>query len=376
MNTKILAAVSGGKDSMCMLDILTKQGYDIIVAHFNHNMRGSESDRDELFVSDFCNMHGIMCITEKTSDVLVSEEDARKARYDFLCRCAKDHECDFIATAHTKSDNAETILLNITRGTGIKGICGIPAKRDNIIRPILNMTDDDVLNYNRKNAVPFIEDSSNNSDDYSRNIIRHKVIPVLKEINPNVVESIYRLSLLAQYDEEFFDRYLDGSADGHERAILSRIIRKNCPENLSFQHVESVLNLNEGYKRVDLPGIRITKDRGKLFFGKQNIGFDVDIEEGIVNTNLIKDCLKCDSIVGKLTVSTRQPGDKIRPVGRNCTKTLKSLYQEANLTQSQREVWPVIRDDFGVVWVYNIAVAERVKSEIGDRAYIIKVSEK
>lgn len=371
-NTRVLAAVSGGADSMCMLHKLVVDGNDVVVAHYNHNMRGEESDRDAQFVSDYCKKNNIVCVIEKSAVILSGEENARKARYDFLTRTAKSYNCEVIATAHTKDDNAETVLLNLTRGTGTKGLCGIPYQRDNIVRPILTMSRKEVEQYNVQNNVPHVEDSSNESDDYSRNSIRHKVLPVLKEINPNVVDAIFRMSQLLTYDED----YLSSRPYEEHRAIASRYIRDNCPEPLSFSQVEAVLNLGKGYKMIDLPGIRVVKDRGKLYFSHPEISFDVTVSETIVNSNLTNDYLRYDSIIGDLIVSHRQPGDKFRVAGRNCTKTLKSLFLEANLNQSERDAWPVLRDSEGIVWVYKLGLAERVVCKPGDRAYKISVVER
>lgn len=363
---KILAAVSGGEDSMCMLH---KLGPNVVVAHFNHKMRGAESDRDAKFVEDWCNEHNLPFVLGEATGELTSEEEAREARYSFLERAALENGCDYIATAHTKDDNAETVLLNLTRGAGTKGLCGIPPERGNIIRPILDMTREEVVAYNAQHGIPHVDDSTNESDDYNRNLIRHKVLPVLKEINPRVVDAIFRTSQILRDDEDYFE-------NGSERALQSRYIRANCPKPLTFDQVDAVLNLGGGYKQLNLPGIRVVKDRGKLFFEPVPPEFEVSVEEITVNSELTKDCIKCDSIHGSLQIGTRRPGDKLRCLGRNCTKTLKSLFLEADLTQAERDAWPVIRDDEGVIWVYNLAVAERVSAKPGDRAYKISVLEK
>ena len=373
MSTKILAAVSGGADSMCMLHKLMP---DVVAAHFNHKMRGAESDRDADFVRQYCEDNGIEYVIGCAQTVLHSEEEARKARYDFLNKAAADFGCKYIATAHTKDDNAETVILNLCRGAGAKGLSGIPRERDNIIRPIIDITRAEVEQYNLQNNIPHVEDSTNMSDDYSRNIIRHKVIPVLREINPNVVEAIFRTSELMKTDEDYFDRLISDELSEHEKAVESRVIRNSCPKSLSYSQVEAVLNMGDGYKMIDLPGIRVVKDRGRLYFEERKPEFEVTLEECIVNNELTKDYIKYDSINGRLEVSVRRPGDKLKVANRNCTKTLKQLFLENDMTQAERDSWPVIRDDEGVLWVYNIAVADRAKAKIGDRAYKISVTEK
>ena len=351
---------------MCMLH---KLGENVVVAHFNHKMRGEESDRDARFVESYCAEHNLEFVLGEANGALHSEEEAREARYAFLEKAAEEHGCSLIATAHNKDDNAETVLLNLTRGAGTKGLCGIPKQRGNIIRPILDMSREEVLAYNEANGIPHVEDSTNAGDDYSRNIIRHRVLPVLKEINPRVVDAIWRTSQILRDDEAYF-------STGDKKALMSRYIRENCPKPLSYEQVEAVLNLGDGFKQIDLPGIRVTKDRGKLFFSQTLPAFEVTTEEITVNSELTKDCIKCDSIAGSLIIGTRLPGDSLRIYGRNCTKTLKALFREADLTQAQRDAWPVIRDDLGVIWVYKFGTAERVAAKRGDKAYKISVLEK
>ncbi len=369
MSTKILAAVSGGADSMCMLSLLVSQGEDVVAAHFNHKIRGAESDRDAEFVRSYCEQRRIPLICGEAEEPLNSEEQARTARYAFLQRAAEESGCGRIATAHNMDDNAETVLLNLTRGTGPLGLCGIPPQRENIIRPLLSMTRSEIEAYNIEHGIPWVEDSTNASDDYSRNLIRHRVLPVLKELNPRVVEAIYRTSQILREDEEYFET-------GNDRALRAREIRRSCPRPLSYEQVEAVLNLGEGYKQLDLPGVRVVKDRGKLFFTPESREYEVRIEKGIVNNQLINSCIKSDSIKGELRVTTRQPGDRLRVAGRNCTKTLKSLFLEADMTQAERDAVPIIRDDEGILWVYGLALAERAKASEGDEAYIITVTEK
>lgn len=354
---------------MCMLSLLISKGEDVVAAHFNHKIRGEESDRDAEFVRSYCEQKNIPLITGEAEEPLHSEEQARAARYAFLQKAAEESGCEKIATAHNMDDNAETVLLNLTRGTGPRGLCGIPPQRENIIRPLLSMTRSEIEAYNAEHGIPCVEDSTNASDDYSRNIIRHKVLPVLKELNPRVVEAIYRTSQILREDEEYFE-------NGNDRALRAREIRNSCPRPLSYDQVEAVLNLGDGYKQLDLPGIRVVKDRGKLFFTPENREYEVKIEKGIVNNQLINSCIKSDSIKGELRVTNRRPGDRLRVAGRNCTKTLKSLFLEADMTQAERDAVPIIRDDEGILWVCGLALAERAKAAPGDEAYIITVTEK
>ena len=183
----VIAAVSGGADSVALLHVLyslqDELSFSLAACHVNHNLRGAESDGDEMFVRRKCRM---MDIPLYVANIKVNEfrqkhdsleECARRLRYGFFEDIGKNK---LIATAHTASDNCETILINMVRGTALSGICGIPAKRDNIIRPLLYITREDVERYCRENELDYVTDSTNLSDDYTRNKIRHKIVPLLR----------------------------------------------------------------------------------------------------------------------------------------------------------------------------------------------------
>lgn len=185
---RIIVALSGGKDSMALLDILKKLENELEIsvscAHFNHCIRGEESDRDEAFVRKYCEKNNIELFCRR-GDVLKfakekhlgTELAARELRYEFLSSLG----CDKIATAHTAGDNAETMLFNLARGTSLKGMCGIPPVRDKFIRPIICLKSTETEEYCKRNSIPFVTDSTNSSDEYTRNFIRHNIIPELKK---------------------------------------------------------------------------------------------------------------------------------------------------------------------------------------------------
>ena len=219
---RILCAVSGGADSMCLLHLLHNRGRDVVAAHFEHGIRGEESLRDAAFVQSWCREQGIPCVTGHgdapgyaAEQGLSLEEAARALRYRFLEETAEEQGCDYIATAHNGDDNVETVLLNLTRGAGALGLSGIPPRRGKIIRPLLGVSRREIEDYLEKNAVPHVEDSSNQSDDYSRNRIRHRVVPVLRELNPGLHVAVGRTARLLAQDEDclgglardFIDRF-------------------------------------------------------------------------------------------------------------------------------------------------------------------------
>lgn len=402
---------------MCLLHWLCaereKLGIEVAAAHFEHGLRGDESLRDADFVKSYCKENGIEFAVAhgdvnsfaKENSMSV-EEAARELRYKFLEETADKLGCGRIATAHNADDNAETMIFNLSRGSGSLGLCGIPPVRGRIVRPLLQCTREQIEDYLRSNAVSFVEDSSNNSDEYSRNLIRHHVSPVLRQINPEYSRSMGRTAELMRQDEdclnsmaqEFIEKNFDGeSIDQKEfsklhRAVASRVFRKLCPQALSAEHVNSLLKLLEGnmLSAVNVPGIRIRRQQGRIYFKEctydalpdrelpANGSLDIP-EAGLriltfpeesgqeINGLFNNYCLKYESICGAVYCTARRDGDKYRPIGRKCSKSLKSLFLEARMTQAQRDLCPVFRDDKGILAVCGFPADERTKAEKGDK---------
>ena len=420
---RVLCAVSGGADSVCLLHVLYEHrealGIELCVAHFEHGIRGEESRRDAAFVEALCDKLGVaLCMESGDTPALARregmsmEEAARKLRYAFLEEAASAHGCDCIATAHNADDNAETLIFNLTRGSGAKGLCGIPVQRGNIIRPLLSVTRQEIEAYLRERGIEHITDSTNLSDDYSRNLIRHQVVPVLERINPRFAETAGRSAALLRQDEDCLDamarsfieeNFSGGGVDCeallslHE-ALSSRVLRALCPQSLSAAHVQALMELaaGPGLGFCDVPGLRVRREQGRLFFespektllpetplragGSYSLpaaGIELKIEEDVYAGeihDLFKTYLvKCESICGQLICSSRRPGDKISPQGRRCTKSLKSIFVEKKMSQRERDLCPVIRDDEGVLILLGHAVDERCRPDRGDRVLRIEV---
>ncbi len=193
----VLCAVSGGADSMCLLHLLSRrEGILLHAAHFDHRLRGEESDADAAFVQDWCTAHSIpfhLGSADVAAQARASgqgiEETARELRYAFLQHTAQKIGADVIATAHNADDNAETLLLHLIRGTGLQGLTGIPPRRNNVVRPLLTTSRAEILAYLEEFQIPHREDSSNSDESYARNKLRAQVMPVLRELNPRFVHS-------------------------------------------------------------------------------------------------------------------------------------------------------------------------------------------
>ncbi len=211
-NDKILIAASGGKDSMALINLLVNAKYSVGVAHFNHITRKGESDRDQKFISDYCKEKGLPFYTTSVNIKQLLEKGqgnnfqdlARNKRYEWLEQVRDENKYDFIATAHHKNDNVETFLYKVAKGAGVKGLSGIKSKNGNVVRPMLNIFRSEINNYVEQNEIPFVEDSSNNSDDYDRNFIRHNIIPAFEQLHPNFVNRIsVSIENLKELDKQF-----------------------------------------------------------------------------------------------------------------------------------------------------------------------------
>ena len=419
--SRVLCACSGGADSTALLHLL-HQNADLYVvcAHFNHRLRGAESDRDEAFVRAMCEKLGVECICGSDDVAAYAadrhmgiEQAARELRYAFLERTAASCGYDRIATAHHAEDNAETVLLNLTRGSGLRGLSGIPPVRGNIIRPLLSATRGEILDYLAENGISFVEDSSNDRDDCARNRIRHRVLPLLQEENPAAVEHICAASALARRDEEylnacaehFIEKYFkDGALYAPEFLALSesvgtRVLRLTLGQ-LSASHIAAVYALcrsGNAHGAVGLPGRRIRLERDRLLLSDAGVArierrpvpegetrleeqrlvirrYHVGKYEEIHNSfNTF--FFQCGSIRDMICVASRAPGDSVRLLGRGCTKTLKKLFSEAKLPLEERERTPVLYDASGVIAVYGFGVAERCAAREGDEAICIEIRE-
>ena len=391
----VTVALSGGADSVCLLHLLVslKEIYNIKISaiHINHNLRGEESNRDEEFVKALCDKLKVPLkvlsikvkeLSEQTGESI--ELAARNARYEAF----KKYGVGLVATAHTASDNLETLLFNITRGTGLKGICGIPAKRDIYIRPLIFCTRNEIEEYLTVNKLSYVTDSTNLSDDYSRNLLRHKAVPVLKELNSSIEGTATNMCESLKEDLSFLEStaqevgLLCIGKDGidaiklksYHVSVIKRVLSSyfakiisGVPDSL---HTERMLDSLFNETKNSLPKGYYCQVKGGLFFIKkegESLGkrynteiFYKDLKKTQkVNSLLSKNFIDCDTIVGDLKIRTRLEGDTIKLRGRNCTKSLKKLFSELKIPTEDRDNIPVAADDKGIVWIYNVGVSDR-----------------
>ena len=411
----ITVALSGGADSMALLHLLStlkdKLKINISAAHLNHMIRGDEALRDENFVKQLCGDMNVPLICESIDVPAYAEKNrlsietaAREVRYAFFERI----NTGVVATAHTASDNLETVLFNLARGTGLNGLCGIPPKRSIYIRPLILVTRDEVEAYCAENGLSYVTDSTNLSDDYTRNRIRHTVIPVLKSVNPSAEKTVARTVVSVREDEEFLnacaDNYLSANfKDGFltvdsavPPSVLKRAIKKYAeyivPDlRLDSLHLNSIYSVSVNGGRTSLPCDCIAEAKNgrlsvknKLSNGKKTV-FNVSsaVKDNTffkngekVNNLLLNNSIDCDKIVGESVLRTRLPGDSVRLAGRGCTKTLKKLMNELKIPNELRDSVPVLADDDGVIWVYGAGTASRCAvNEKTEKVMIITVSD-
>lgn len=408
----IVVGFSGGADSVCLLHLLNcfkdRFDYRLKAVHVNHGIRGDEAKRDENFARVFCSNLNISfdvfnfdCIEEAKRNKESVEECGRRLRYMAFNRvCEKNSK---IATAHNANDNAETVIFNISRGTTVKGLSGIPFVRDNIIRPLLNCTRAEIEGYCKENNLDFVSDSTNLSVDYTRNKIRHKILPIIEEINPSFTDAFSSLSnnadvVSALLDEEaeelitasckgehVYDRQL--LLGSHEAVVSEALFKAFCnfsDKSIDNKKVKSLQKLLKDGGRLQLFGNRfaeVKKDYIRFYvandvintnaYSIENIPFTcqfnefliflekIDNNSKIVHQNLCSDMIDYNTVVGNLVLRTREAGDKFTLKKRNVTKSLKKLFNEENVPVEIREKLPVLSDDEGVVWVQGFGVTKR-----------------
>ena len=211
----IVVGFSGGYDSMCLLDILSKLKereefweISIIAAHFNHNWRGEEALKEQEICRLFAASKGVDFYTKTAQGLKKSENEARIARYEFFEEAMEEYDADAVFTAHNKDDNAETVLYRVTKGTGLVGLKGISEKRNCFYRPLLKTTRAEIVNYCERNNLTPNNDSSNSDINYKRNYLRLNIIPALEKINPSVKDSLNTLADVATSENEIIEEYL------------------------------------------------------------------------------------------------------------------------------------------------------------------------
>ncbi len=421
----VCCGLSGGADSVALLFglIALRDEYNLTVTavHINHQLRDSESDRDEFFCGCLCSRLSIK-LNVFHCDVMgykhlhggSVETAARACRYDAFSK-----EEGLIATAHTASDNLETIVQRLARGTGLHGLCGIPVRRSRFIRPILFASRQEVEEYLSDIGENYVTDSTNNSDDYTRNRIRHSIIPLLRELNPSIEKTSANMCRSLRRDDNHFESeaesyFCDSFREPARLKGLSKIpeaVRIRCMARLLELHgisydsrmLEDMQRLTETGGRCHLAGeydCLVSKDELMLTYrekeansvpqiafvpGVQSIysGCKVEscivqeknqVESYIIDRKLTNSLLDYDKIKGCITLRGRVQGDRMQLAGRNFTVSIKKRIQE-DVPLYKRKTLHFLEDEEGTIYAEGIGIADRVKPEAGKtkRLLVIEV---
>ena len=422
---RVLCAVSGGLDSMCLLHFMTQWGRErnisITAAHFNHRLRGAESDRDEAFVREWCAARDIPAVfgegdvrAHAAETGKTAEEAARDLRYEFLLRQKAALGCDALLTAHHADDNAETMLLNLLRGTGTRGLAGIPAHRDGILRPFLHVTREELAAYAANYYIKYVEDSTNAADEAARNVLRHRVLPVLRELNPAAVENMARAAeqlrredeALGRVAEDFLKRNGRFSGEtarlaaapclGAERAVADRVLyaflarMAGSRKDLTARHVEALWGLLCGPagKELSLPcGLTARREEQDLlltqtptipeerpirvgetvFFGN----WAVTLAESGPGTEMV---LPTEA---ELSVTAWKREDRMALPDSRGGRSLKRLCAEGGISPAERDGLPVLRVDGKCAAVPGIGIHREFLTGTGRPVFLtFKTEEK
>ncbi len=418
---RVLVAVSGGIDSMTLLGVLIQLQKEwklqLCVAHFNHKLRGDESDGDELFVREIAEKHRIQFYSESalTSEKAIQsgksiQETARELRYAFFEQVLRSTGFNKIATAHNANDNAETVLFNVLRGTGVKGLCGIPVTRpeSGIIRPLLFATREQIRGYANEHSLLYREDSSNKKTDYSRNFLRHHVFPMLHQtINPNLTETLNRNAELFSLLESYLSEQVQGlenklvTASSENEIIIKRELLLSQHEFVQYQLLHK---FSKEFSKTEMgfDGVKellavassetgswcplddktmFYRDREHLVFTKQTPSEEFQISvsppervhgsefefaasfvpQAYFSENRSVEYIDANKIGKQLLLRNWKHGDWFIPLGMNEKKKLSDYFIEQKVPRFKKQSIPILTSENEIVWICGQRLDERYK---------------
>jgi len=403
-NDRILVALSGGADSVGLMLFLIDLGYYIEAAHCNFHLRGNESMRDESFVTNLCVIKNVVLHKTdfntqeyaKTHGVSI-EMAARDLRYQYFDSVMKKHSLSILAVGHHRDDNAETMLLNIVRGTGIQGVCGIMPKNDmNVVRPLLCLKHEEIVEYLRECKQSYVTDSSNFKSDVSRNKIRLDVMPILKTINPgatnNINTTIDNLNEVRKVYEAAIKADIKRCATtSEETAYIDMKSLMTCTSPISVLHA---IASPKGFNRTQEQEMLISAqgkvwisdewkaltDRGHIIFSKKNSISNTVITKSIIDIAeliIIKDkniaYIDADKIIGTIKIRKVNVGDSFQPFGMKGRKLLSDFLTDLKKSRFEKEEQLVVCDDKDILWVVNERASEKYRvDEKTKRVLVLK----
>ena len=403
---KLLVAVSGGMDSMLLVDLFQKLKFDFTLAHCNFQLRGAESNGDENFVAAYAKLNNIACFITKFDTSNYSKENklstqvaARNLRYNWFNEILEQEKFDYIVTAHHADDVAETFMINLSRGTGLDGLTGIPSQNGNIIRPMLPFSRKEIENYVLENKLKWREDSSNASDKYLRNKIRHHIIPVFKEINESFLQSFQNTlehlnqeqSLINDAVQMVYEKVVSEENQQLKINISALLHYKNHKAYLyqwlnkyGFSAWNDVYNLIEAQsgKQILSEKYILLKDRDFLILSKKE---KTNFEEIVIHSitekpnfplkltlcnqsdisNQMKNVIFVDEnkIQFPLTIRKWKEGDYFYPTGMQGKKKVSKYFKDEKFTLFQKQDAWILESNNQIVWIIGHRADERFKVE-------------
>ena len=406
-NEKVAVAVSGGADSVALLYYTLSQAekypFKVIAINVEHGIRGQASKSDTEFVIDLCEKLGVELIKYSVDSPLKAktekislEEAARNLRYDCFFDAINSGKCDKVSTAHNLSDNFESVLLNLFRGTGTKGVAGIESNfNDKIIRPFLGVSKEQIEKYVEENDLPFVTDQSNFDDDYTRNYLRLNVTPKIKEIFPEAEKSVYRFSKIARAENDYLEEQaalnLKTFTDRAEivlplhdalipRCAIAAFKHLEVKKDWEKTHIDAIITLKtatNGAKANLIGGVIAIKEYDKIVLYKSNETFTDEKPFKIGKTvfgNSVIDIqvvdkptdLKCgfyadlEKIPKSAVIRTKRAGDKFTKFGGG-SKSLGDYLTDKKIPLRLRDAIPVLADGKDILFIFGIALSDKIK---------------
>ncbi|WP_343328707.1 tRNA lysidine(34) synthetase TilS [Polaribacter staleyi] len=404
---KLLIAISGGIDSVALTHLLSALKFNISLAHCNFNLRGKESDLDEAFVRELGKKLKLNTFVTQFKTKEFAEENkqstqiaARNLRYDWFDKLIKDHQFDYLLTAHHADDHLETFLINLTRGAGLDGLTGIPEINGNIVRPLLKFSRNDILTFVKENNISWREDKSNASTKYIRNKIRHQILPVLKEINPSLLETFAKTTEHLKESQQIIEdsikqvtleilitdnNYIKINIEKLEKLSNPKAYLYQLLKEYNFTEWNDVANLlaAQSGKQIFSKTHTLLKDRDFLFLSKKLSTSTVDqflIEENTIEiTEPIH--LKLESVIEKsaennqtiyvdkkrldypLKLRKWQDGDFFYPTGMTGKKKLSKYFKDQKLSLLEKQnTWLLCNNTNAIIWVVGYRLDNRFKT--------------
>ncbi|MAX70325.1 MAG: tRNA lysidine(34) synthetase TilS [Flavobacteriaceae bacterium] len=411
--SRLVIAISGGIDSVVLAHLCHKLNFDFALAHCNFNLRGKESDADEDFVLDLGEQLDIEVFVQNFDTEVYAEENkcsiqmaARELRYDWFSELAQQLNFDYILTAHHADDNLETFLINFTRGTGLNGLTGIPELNGNIARPLLPFSRETIEAYAKSENIVWREDSSNSSTKYLRNKLRHDVIPILKEINPNVLDSFQNTlsnlketeAIVNQSIKNFLSKAILKEEENTITYAVSEFKKQNNPKAFLFEafkdcgftewnDAEGLLDAETG-KYIASNTHKLTKHRefliltdchselvsesqSGMFLTKSDVEIGkiktpigilfFDEAEALMDNSKTIIYIDAEKLNYPLELRPWETGDVFHPIGMKGKKKVSKYLKDEKLTPSEKEnTWDLTSEN-KIVWVVGRRADERFK---------------